>query len=363
MALENKKSILQPESVEAQQFRLKNSNLAARLDQSISISNQQSSAVGAAPTRPSILAPSTPPTPLPAESNATVSSTVPGGSPTPLPSPVNPAGSPTNTSIGPSAPTQEIVLSDKAADFDGSFFFTASNPDLGFTVPSGSHHVAVMFKPDTFTANHTQTIFHTYSGSFASQSIEMYIAPNGNLNVRYSNKGGYIRYQLAKSAYTPHRTGKQGNGYTFATYFKVPSNVGGRPFGTSENQLMTVNGNYLSAGIKHKNIAQVNTGSFNISNNDHFYIGGTAARSNSNFSGSIAFMFFGDVIPNKIQTGFQDGTLDVSNPPDFNTTRAYKFTNNAATASIEYTGSLATTQMPLGMNVHSSSYTYVDSFK
>lgn len=355
MALENKKSLLQPESIEAQQYRLKNSNLAARLDQSISISNQQSSAVGAAPTRPSVLAPSTPPTPLPAESNATVSSTVPGGSPTPIPSPANPAGSPTNS---PSAPTQEIVYKTIAADFDGSFYFTASNADLGIAAISGSaYSYGIMFKPDSLKAGHDQTLFHTYSGSFQSCSIDISLLAGGNIALRYRNNGGSRMYRFKYGSWVEGLSGKDGNGYT---YIQLNRSTTNRVGPVSADHKFYISGQNRVLGTKTTNSIGIFSGDFNVSNNDHFYIGGTAAQDGINFSGSIAWITFdkkGLPAGNVSQLKNRDET--VTRFRDSNWVRSYTFTNNAATASIEYTGSAATTQVPLGMNVHSSSYTYV----
>jgi hypothetical protein len=161
MALENRKSLLQPESVEAQQFRLRESRLLNTVDTSISLESQ---VTPAAPARQSLLAPN--PADTVASSNVVVADTSTGTD---------------NSSNG--SPTVPIVLVDKAADFDGSFFFTASNADLGMSTPSGSYSYAMMFKPDTFKAGHTQTLFHTYTGSFASHSIELSIESGGDLHV------------------------------------------------------------------------------------------------------------------------------------------------------------------------------------
>lgn len=350
MALENKKSLLQPESVEAQQYRLQNSRLAARVEQTISTGDQQSSA-----GRPSVLAPSTPPTPLPAESSTNTTATLPGGSATPA------TIATTSETVGttPSVPTSEVIYSDRAADFDGSFFFTASNPDLGFDVPSGSYQYAVMFKPDTFQAGHTQTIFHTYSGSFASSSIELSLGAGGDLQLRYQHNGGYIRYR------TPHRwyastKGKSGNGYTLFTFNEKP-NLNNLPF-SGYLPTMNMNANPKATQVKSQYAYLVNTGSFNIANNDHFSIGGTAARTGTNFSGSIAFICFStEDIGRDNYLGLRDGTKgieDVVNSDSFtDIVRAYEFNT---TGAVEHTGSLATVQVPLGL---SGSYAHVASYK
>lgn len=363
MALENKKSLLQPESVEAQQYRLQNSRLAARVEQTISTGNQQSSA-GAARLagRPSVLAPSTPPSPLPAESNATATSTLPGGSATPI---ATTTTSETVSSTSPSVPTSEVIYSDRAADFDGSFFFTASNADLGFSTPSGSYAVAVMFKPDRFIAGHTQTIFHTYTGSFASHSLELSLAQGGDLHLKYSHNGGYIRYRVQEKHYR-NSVGKSANGYTFVEFQKAATPQYLINQGTilkESSHMVNFNGaGYMGTKNKSLNAHLVNTASFDISNNDNFYIGGTAATPNANFSGSIAFIRFGDSLLTSDHLKLRDGEKDVVATVDFQgvgrpASRAYKF---STTGAVEHTGSLATVQVPLGL---SGSYAHVASYK
>ena len=349
MALENKKSILQPQSVEVQQFRLKESRLVNTVDTPIAFANQARSA---APARPSLFALN--PADTVGSGDVVLSNTSTGTD---------------NSSNGVS--TSEIVYSEKAADFDGSFFFTASNPDLGFGTPSGSYAVAVMFKPDTFKAGHTQTIFHTYTGSFASHSLELSLAQGGDLHLKYSHNGGYIRYRVQEKQYR-NSVGKSTNGYTFVEFHKADTPqylVNQGTILTEGAHMVNFNGaGYMGTRNRSARAALVNTASFDISNNDNFYIGGTAATSNANFSGSIAFIRFGNSLLSSDYLKLRDGDKDVSATVDFQgvgaaAARAYTFTDNPATASIEYTGSLATTQVPLGMNVHSSSYVYVSSYK
>ena len=225
-----------------------------------------------------------------------------------------------------------------------------------------------MFKPDTFKAGHTQTLFHTYTGSFASHSIELSLASGGDLHLKYSHNGGYIRYRVQEKQYRKY-VGKSGNGYTFVQFSKAATPqylVNQGTILTEGTHMVNFNGaGYM--GTRHKSVsaALVNTASFDISNNDNFYIGGTAATSNANFSGSIAFIRFGNPLLSSDYLKLRDGDKDVSATADFQgvgaaAARAYKFTNNSATASIEYTGSLATTQVPLGL---SGSYAFVDGHK
>lgn len=336
MPLEDRKSILQPETVEAQQFRLRESRLLNAATTPIAFENQAGSVTTA---RPSLLAPN--PADTVASSDVVTAET---------------STRTDNSSNGSS--TVPIVLVDKAADFDGSFFLTASNADLGLGTPSGSYSYGVMFKPDTFKAGHTQTIFRTYTGSFASHSIELSLASGGDLHLKYSHAGSYIRYRVQEKNYRQY-TGKSGNGYTFVEFHKTTSqtNHGQRPL-VGSRHLLKINGGNMSALPKSSgNALSVNTSSFDISNNDHFHIGGTSAEDNANFSGSIAFLYFGNNLVTADHLSLRDGLKDVSETSSTFRARAYKFNQIGA---VEHTGSLATTQVPLGL---SGSYAFVDAHK
>lgn len=329
MALEDKKSLLQPKSVQAQQYRLQFSNLSDRIDEVITYNTP-----GALVPQASQFAPP-------------VSQVAPQAA-----APSVPVPTPT-----PSVEVQSFA--EKSADFDGSFFFTASNGDLGMSTPSGSYSYGVMFKPDNFKAGHPQTIFHTYTGSFASHSIELSIAGGGDLQVKYSHGGGYIRYRVQEKTYRKY-VGKSGNGYTFVEFHKVATPSGLLPFASRAVHLLKINGQNFPAEFRTQNAEVVNTTAFDISNNDNFYIGGTAAQDGANFSGSIAFLYFGTGLVTVDHLELKDGTREVSNTRENSIAkraRAYTFTTAGA---VEHTGSLATTQVPLGL---SGSYAYVDSYK
>lgn len=367
MALENKKSLLQPESVEAQQYRLQNSRLAARVEQTISTGNQQSSAGAARPAgRPSVLAPSTPPSPLPAESNATVSSTVPGGSPTPIPSPAPPSGHPDNS---PSVPTPPVVYKRDAISLDGSAYLTASldltDPDLSIANVTGSRWGFVfMVDMENRKAGHRQTLLHTYSGSAQSSSLEMGIGGDGHPFLEYKNNGGVVTY--AGHPNTQVRTrhlnrldqleGKQGNGYTYIQFDRKTSGDNTPNVRADHNGMLGAGGAiFESSSVSASSILGAD---LDISNNDNFYIGGTSARPNSNFSGSIAYAAIYKRAPfaGFIQQLRGKGTDPTYSTANNNFVREYRFNGNI----LELTGSLATTQVPLGI---SGSVTYVDAHK
>lgn len=332
MALENKKSLLQPSSTQAQQYRLQFSNLVDRVGEVISYNSTEALVPQASQFAPPV-SQTTGTSETPDSSGASVTSGTSGGT--------------------------AITYSEKAADFDGSFFFTASNADLGFSTPSGSYSYGVMFKPDKFIAGHTQTIFHTYTGSFASHSIELSITGGGEIQLKYAHGGGYIRYRVPQRQYKQYAR-KSANEYTFIEFAKLATaDFQTLPLANARH-LLKINGQNLLAFHRSSNAAATNVPSFDISNNDNFYIGGTAARSGTNFSGSIAFVYFGSGLITQDHLDLRDGLRDVSNTRESSIAkraRAYKFNT---TGAVEYTGTLATTQVPLGL---SGSYAYVDSYK
>lgn len=362
MALENKKSLLQPESVEAQQYRLQNSRLAARVEQTISTGNQQSSA-----GRPSALAPSTPPSPLPAESNATATSALPGGSATPI------AAATTSETVStptPTVATPPVIYKRDAISLDGSAYLTASldltDPDLSIANVTGSRWgFAFMVNMENRKAGHRQTLLHTYSGSIQSSSLEMGIGEDGGLFLEYKNNGGVLTY--ASHPNTQVRTrhlarldqfeGKQGNGYTYIQFDRQNSGANTPNVRASHMGLFGRGGTTIfeSSSV---DITSILGADLDISNNDNFYIGGTSARPNSNFSGSIAYAAIYKRSP---YAGFLQQLRDRGTDPTFTTVngnfvREYRFNGSI----VERTGSLATTQVPLGI---SGSVTYVDAHK
>jgi len=367
MALENKKSLLQPESVEAQQYRLQNSRLAARVEQTISTGNQQSSAGAARPAgRPSVLAPSTPPSPLPAESNATTTSTLPGGSATPI---ATATTSETVSTTTPTVSTPPVIYKRDAISLDGSAYLTASldltDPDLSITNVTGSRWGFVfMVDMENRKAGHRQTLLHTYSGSAQSSSLEMGIGGDGHLFLEYKNNGGVLTY--AGHPNTQVRTrhlnrldqleGKQGNGYTYIQFDRQSSGNNTPDVRSNHNGLLGTGGAiFESSSVNYLSILGAD---LDISNNDNFYIGGTSARPNSNFSGSIAYAAIYKRAP---FAGFIQQLRDRGTDPTYSTVnnnfvREYRFNGSI----VERTGSLATTQVPLGI---SGSVTYVDAHK
>ena len=250
MALEDKKSLLQPASVQAQQYRLQYSNLQNRANEAIKY------------VQPSALVPN-------------ASQFVGGPTPVSLVAPVTqPAQNPVV------AKTYKTL----AGVFDGNTYFTASigdDMDLN-TVTTGSLSFVFMVKPDTLPTREKQYLLHTYTGSFASHSLEVTL--NGyNLEIRGTNAGKYSRWYATIPA---SAWGNQENGYTLIEIGKNQQSYDpGSPL------LFTTC--YAKVGNASYNLVPKGSGivpSHNLLLVDHLNIGGTAAVANSNFSGSIAFV-------------------------------------------------------------------------
>jgi len=330
MALEDKKSGLQPSSVQAQQYRLQFTNL-----QPVSLTAQQPAPVTSPRTTVSAFAGVPAPTSLPV-SGPPVSQT--------------PAAVPSTFR--------------QAAFFDGATVYSASlatGNDFKAQINNnlGSFSVNLIFKPAA-PDSLRHTIFHTYSGSFMSQSLELYIT-GSNLILEFTNgtantPSGIIESvsifsrdlnYLKSRGKTEHMT----NGFTFsaARYnsyvpmsidFKFKDNtfpIGPSPIPANPNVSLFVQ-----------------TG-FNTANNTHFYLGGSPAK-NSYYSGSIASITFttGSFLTNQ-QWGDMSlrDLIPATVSPQL---RTYTFDSTPA----EFTGSQASFLRPLELVAGTPSY--VDSY-
>ena len=331
MALEDKKSGLQPSSVQAQQYRLQFTNL-----QPVSVTAQQ---------------------PAPVTSPRTTVSAFAGV----------PASTYRPVSGPPVSQTPAAVASTfrQAAFFDGATVYSASlvgGNDFIFegtpTDSTRSFSVDLIFKPAA-PDSLRHTIFHTYSGSFMSQSLELYTT-GSNLIVEYTNGTVTVDQQVveyrvsfyydlnffANRGWTGHMT----NGFTyFSTRGTIPGSNNQRGHIKIKADTFWKQAEYLagySVGIPN---------SFNTANNTHFYVGGSPAK-NSYYSGSIASMLFvtGSTLTNQ-QWG--DMALRDLNPTTISPQlRTYTFNS----ASAEFTGSQASFSRPLVLVAGTPSY--VDSY-
>ena len=309
MALENRKSNLQPSSVKAQQYRLQFSNLEGRAGEAIQYTQ----------------APTTPPTQAPR------ASLFQGGpAPVALAAPVpQPAQSPT---ITPGFKTEAAVL-------DGNTYFTSSigDTDLNMVI-SGSVNFAFMIKPEVFPTREYQVLFHAYSGSFASHSLEVGISDT-TLYVTSANNGAYSTYFRS---IPKHRWGVEGNGYTLVNVRKGAQFVNESLVADWASYDIQI-GRY-TYGMQRA--AQGSLSSLDLSLTDHMSIGGTAARTGQNFSGSIAFAIIkGDTSLDPAQY-VNLSNLDVKPNDIAPQVRTYTFNS---TEAVETTGSLASTNVALGV--------------
>ena len=250
MALEDQKSRLQPSSVQSQQYRLQYSNLQDRANEAIRYN------------QPSALVPTT--------------SQFVGG-PTPV-SLAPPVAQPSQ------APTITKTYKTKAAVLDGNTYFTSSIGDVDLnTAMSGSMSFVFMLKPTTIPTREKQYLLHTYTGSFASSSLE--ITLNGrNLEMRATNNKAYARYFATIPAY---EFGAQENGFTMLEIVKGSQFVS-RPSAPADfayHYMVRINNsNYY---MTRRGVGSLTTLDLPIA--DHLYIGGTPYTAGANFSGSIAF--------------------------------------------------------------------------
>jgi len=329
MALENRKSLLQPSSTQAQQSRLQFTNL-----QPISLTAQQPSPVSN--SRPTVSAFANTPAPVSLQAPATIPPALPSNPP--------------------------IVYSDTAFYFNGSSLFSSSLEAVDFPFHlTGSDVVSILmaikpfsWQPET-TSGHPYTILHMYSGSAASQSLNISLY-DGELRATFSNNGEEFVFSRTLPVGS---LGRLGNGYTLIDLAYTPD------YETRSDltkATMTVGldnqGNILR---RTSNTTVAVSASFTAI--DHLYIGGTQFESGKNFIGNIAFValksdgYFGDTNTNKIfnKTYKPKGLAPISN-------RVYTFGEpNGNTVAIETTGSIATKNLALtlsGSVITNANYSY-----
>jgi hypothetical protein len=331
MAIGDKKSGLEPSSIQAQQYRLQFSNLESRAARTTT-SGQAAQPI----SRPAVstLAPSPAP-------------------PVPAPAPA-PAVAQTAAAVSPTFR--------QAVFFDGATALSASlvgGNDVAYSKSPTLNALGIdlIFKPaapDSFR----HTILHTYSGSFMSQSLELYIT-GSKLFVEMTEGETTVNMQVV-----PHRwytstdlalgklmgrTEHMTNQYTYYGLRMNPGNVNAIGVLLKTNTMpanSAFNSNLMIPGIPQD---------FNIANNTHFYIGGSPAK-NSYFSGSIASITFtsGSFVTNQ-----QWGDMSIRNlAPETVSPQLRTYTFNST--PVEVTGSQASFSRPL--EVVTGSLTYVNSY-
>jgi len=343
MAIGDKKSLLQPSSTQAQQFRLQFTNL-----QPTSLTAQQLSPVANA--RPAVSVFLNAPAPVSLQAPPTIPPALPAPVPAPTPVVSNPP----------------IVYSDTAFYFDGNSLFSSSLETIDALINlTSSMGIMMAIKPNVFTTGSTQTILHMYSGSFASQSLAISLV-NGAIQATFRNNGQTATYS-SNNSYNAASVGTLGNGYTLVTF---------EYYGNSEYNSLT-NPSYGFSNIQfNKNTTNTYTTqttqtsieslSASFSNMDHLYIGGTQFEPNKNFQGAIGFVAFNFGSP--YSSAYPNAIFDQRLPAkDLTTagsykTRVYTFGEpNGSGVAVETTGSAATKNVTLtlsGSVITNANYSY-----
>lgn len=341
MAIGDKKSLLQPSSTQAQQYRLQYSNLAPG---GVVPPTQTGGLSAPANARPAVSAFVQAPAPVSLQAPATV--------PPPPPAPA-PAPTPAVSNI-------PIVYSDTAFYFNGTSLFSSSLEAIDLPVLfTGSFGIMLAIKPNTFTPATEQTLFHMYTGSFASQSIKMSLTPDGNIKTTFSDSGNTLESTVSTSG---RALGTLGNGYTLITY-EHGIGYGGPNFNTP---VALQSSTYIGSRrlINSQGMLDGN-GNLLVSNTftqaDHLYIGGTQHTTGSNFVGNIAFVavkvnapFFNNELTQVLATSVkpkQITSFGSGGVAGAGVKRIYTFGEpNGNSFAVETTGSVATKQVTLQLS-------------
>ena len=305
MALENKRSLLQPSSTQAQQARLQFSNLAPG---GVVPPTQTGGLSSPANARPAVSAFVTAPAPVSLQAPATIPPALPAPpAPTPPPAPV------------------QLYYGSTALYFEGSeLHYSASVADgqtvgdIKFSRSVDSTFLAYI-KPTNERPWNKESIFHIYSGSAVSHSLEIYLT-GSSLAVEYSHNNEVYTRRVGMPA-----TGNFGNGYYLIRLVNGRNNrayiysaLGGSPYGGGD---------------------QVNfPAGFNTTNATDMKVGYT-------FSGSMDYITFihNGKLTSADESGLKNGTIK---PTELsNLTRVY-YLDGASIA--ELTGSNAAASVPLG---------------
>ena len=302
MALENKKSLLQPSSIESQQFRLQFSNLAPNgVAPATTTGGNRAVANTPAPTSLFVQAP------------APVSLAAP---------PVIPPVEPAPVVEAPGASEIAINWDGQAMYFDGSTYLTASAATVGdIYTPSGRYFTVVGWvKPATEGPWHPkQSIFHMYSGSFQSGSVEVYLT-GSSIEAEFKNNGN------------TYKTGANNR-----TYFTSAYRVAGNQYGAFRLILLAKSTpNTLSSLVFYPGmIGKYQSGflDFTISGSTDMVIG-------QNFSGSIDNLTF--LNNTWLATDSQKYYTEAANPIELLSASGSRVLHYSANSIQDITGSAAT---------------------
>ena len=330
MAIGDKKSLLQPSSTQAQQFRLQFSNLAPG---GVVPPTQTGGLSAPANARPAVSAFVQAPAP--------VSLVAPPVIPPPPPAPA-PAPAPAVSNI-------PIEWSKTAMYFNGTNLISSSleSIDFGYNFTGSNEGLSIMvaLRPLSWTpvttSGHAYTILHMYSGSEASQSINISLI-DGAVQAVVQNNGQTATF--TRSIPNPASIETLGNGYTLLSFDFLNRSVWPQDF----TLLTRVNAGSSILNLPSPWPTQISS---SFTNMDHLYIGGTQFEPGKNFIGSIAFVAlkkgqFGQSLTGKVVNGsIKPKALATDN--SF-MSRVYTFQEPIGNPfAIETTGSLATKQVPL----------------
>ena len=317
MAIGDKKSVLQPSSVQSQQYRLQYSNLTPGGN---TIPTQTGGLTAPANARPAVSAFVNAPAPVSLQAPPTI--------PPALPTP--PAPTPPPVSAPPSYKSTALYFEGEALHYSASVSDGIAVGDIKFSRSVDSTFLAYI-KPTNERPWNKESIFHIYSGSAVSHSLEIYLT-GSSLAVEYSHNSEVYTRKVNMPA-----AGNFGNGYYLIRLVNGGNNrayiysaLGGWPYGGGD---------------------QVNfPAGFNTANATDMKLGYT-------FSGSMDYVTFinSGKLTSADESGLRAGTIK---PTEIsNLTRTYTKTPTYVVPS-EITGSNAAASVTLGQVIQVVSPTF-----
>lgn len=329
MAIGDKKSLLQPSSTQSQQFRLQFTNL-----QPTSLTAQQPSPVANA--RPAVSVFLNAPAPVSLQAPPTIPPSLPAPVPAPTPVVSNPPIQWSKTAMYFNG---ESIMSSSLEPIDFGYNFTGSNEGLS---------IMVALKPFSWTpvttSGHAYTILHMYSGSEASQSINISLI-DGAMQAVVRNNGQTATF--TRSIPNPESTATLGNGYTLLSFDFLNRSIWPQDF----TLLTRVNAGSSNLNLPSPWPTQISS---SFTDMDHLYIGGTQFEPGKNFIGSIAFValkkgLFGQSLTGTVVNGSIKPKALATNNSFMS--RVYTFQDPVGNSfAVETTGSQATKQVALQLS-------------
>lgn len=317
MAIGDKKSVLQPSSVQSQQYRLQYSNLVPGGN---TIPTQTGGLTAPANARPAVSAFVNAPAPVSLQAPPTI--------PPALPTP--PAPTPPPVPAPPRYQSTALYFEGEALHYSASVSDGISVGDVRFSRDVDSTFLTYI-KPTNAKPWNKESIFHIYSGSAVSHSLEVYLT-GSSLAVQYSHNNEVY----TKSVNMP-AAGNFGNGYYLIRLVSGKNNkayiysaLGGSPYGGGDLDRLPVG--------------------FDTANATDMKLGYT-------FSGSMDYITFinNGKLTSADESGLRAGTIKPTQLS--NLTRTYTKTPAYVVPS-EITGSNAAASVTLGQVIQVVSPTF-----